>query len=171
LHADISAANVDDHRLLEDMVDGITPIRQPAGRPRKRPAKLHGDQGYDCRTCRQALVRRRIKARIARRGIESSTALAGIATSSNAAWSGPPGSGTSYAATNARLPTSSDSCAWPALQSATTAPPDWTCRPATTPNEMRSKSMFVVDRRSVPNPVQARTLLNAVHDKSRKVDV
>ena len=75
LHADISAANVNDHRLLEDMVDGVAPIRQPAGRPRKRPAKLHGDKGYDYRTCRQALGRRRIKARIARKGIESSTRL------------------------------------------------------------------------------------------------
>ena len=43
--------------------------------PRKRPAKLHGDKGYDHRTCRQALTRRRIKARIARKGIESSTRL------------------------------------------------------------------------------------------------
>jgi len=61
--------------VLEDVVDGITPVRQPAGRPRKRPAKLHGDKGYDYRACRQALARRRIKARIARKGIESSKKL------------------------------------------------------------------------------------------------
>ena len=72
---DISAANVNDHRLLEDVVDGITPVRQPVGRPRKRPDKLHGDKGYDYRPCRQALAGRRIKARIARKGIESSTRL------------------------------------------------------------------------------------------------
>jgi transposase len=75
LHAGISAANVNDHKVLQDMVDGITPVRQPVGRPRKRPAKLHGDKGYDYRSCRQALTRRGIKARIARKGIESSTRL------------------------------------------------------------------------------------------------
>ena len=45
------------------------------GRPRKRPAKLHADKGYDFPTCRRALRRRGISPRIARRGIESSTRL------------------------------------------------------------------------------------------------
>jgi len=72
---DISAANVNDHRLLEDMVDGIAPVRQPGGRPRKRPGKLHGDKGYDYPVCRAILRRRAIIARIARKGIESSTRL------------------------------------------------------------------------------------------------
>ena len=75
MHVDISAANLNDHKMLQDMVDGIRPVRQRAGRPRKRPAKLHGDKGYDYRSCRQALARRGIKARIARKGIESSTRL------------------------------------------------------------------------------------------------
>ena len=57
------------------MVDGVTPVRQPLGRPRKRPTKLHGDKGYDYWACRQALTRRGIKARIARKGIESSSRL------------------------------------------------------------------------------------------------
>jgi hypothetical protein len=35
LHVDISAANVNDHRMLQDVVDGIRPVRQPVGRPRK----------------------------------------------------------------------------------------------------------------------------------------
>jgi predicted enzyme related to lactoylglutathione lyase len=61
--------------MLQDMVDGVAPVRQPVGRPRKRPAKLHGDKGYDYHACRQALVRRGIKARIARKGIESATRL------------------------------------------------------------------------------------------------
>jgi IS5 family transposase len=73
LHADISAANINDHKILEDVLDGVAPVRQPVGRPRKRPANPHGDKGYDYRACRQALARRRIKARIARKGIESST--------------------------------------------------------------------------------------------------
>lgn len=71
----VSAANVNDHRMLEDVVDSVQPVRQPVGRPRKRPAKLHGDKGYDYRSCRQSLARRRIKARIARKGIECSTRL------------------------------------------------------------------------------------------------
>jgi hypothetical protein len=67
--------------LLEPMVDAVPPVKGPRGRPgrpRKRPAKLHGDKGYDYPRCRWALRRRGIKPRIARRGIESSQAwLAG----------------------------------------------------------------------------------------------
>ena len=36
---------------------------------------LHADKGYDYRKCRQALRRRRIKVRIARKGIESKERL------------------------------------------------------------------------------------------------
>jgi hypothetical protein len=45
------------------------------GRPRKRPAKRHGDQGHDHPRCRRALRRRGTIPRIARRGIESSQRL------------------------------------------------------------------------------------------------
>ena len=75
LHVDICAANLNDHRMLEDMVDGITPVRQPVGRPRKRPSKLHGDKGYDYPECRDLLRSRNITPRIARKGIESPTRL------------------------------------------------------------------------------------------------
>jgi hypothetical protein len=64
--------------LLEPMVDAVPPVKGPRGRPgrpRKRPAKLHGDKGYDYPRCRWALRRRGIKPRIARRGIESSQRL------------------------------------------------------------------------------------------------
>jgi len=61
--------------MLEDVVDAIRPVRQPVGRPRKRPDKLHADKGYDYRTCRDAVRRRNITARIARKGVESSTRL------------------------------------------------------------------------------------------------
>jgi IS5 family transposase len=44
-------------------------------RPRKRPAKLHLDKGYDYPRCRRALRRRGITPRIARRGIQSSQRL------------------------------------------------------------------------------------------------
>jgi transposase len=74
----LSAANTHDSQLLELLVDAVPAVIGPRGRPgrpRKRPAKLHGDKGYDYPTCRQLLRRRGITPRIARRGIESSTRL------------------------------------------------------------------------------------------------
>ena len=73
-----SAANAHDSQLLEAVVDAVPPIRQPvgkSGRPRFRPAKLHGDKAYAFALCRQALRRRGIMPRIARRGIDSSERL------------------------------------------------------------------------------------------------
>lgn len=46
-----------------------------SGRPRKRPEKLHADKGYNFRHCREALRRRGIKGRIARRSKETSELL------------------------------------------------------------------------------------------------
>ena len=71
----ISAANTNDHRMLEDVVGSVAPIKGPVGRPRRRPGKLHGDKGYDYPVCRTGLRRRGIIPRIARRGIDSSTRL------------------------------------------------------------------------------------------------
>ncbi|MFI7601246.1 hypothetical protein [Actinoplanes sp. NPDC049681] len=42
--------------MLQEVVDGIEPVRPPVGRPRKRPTKLHGDKGYDYPGCRQLLA-------------------------------------------------------------------------------------------------------------------
>ncbi len=70
----ISGSNVHDSKQLEATVDAIAPLRLPGkrrGRPRQRPVKLHADKGYDYPRCRQALRRRGITPRIARRGIES----------------------------------------------------------------------------------------------------
>ena len=70
----LSAANVHDSQLLEPLVDAVPPIWRPVGepgRPRRRPAKLHGDKGYDYPVLRRALRRRGIAPRIARRGVES----------------------------------------------------------------------------------------------------
>jgi transposase len=74
----VSAANTHDSLLLEPVVDAVPPILGPRGRPgrpRKRPARLHADKGYDHARCRRALRRRGITPRIARRGIESSARL------------------------------------------------------------------------------------------------
>jgi transposase len=53
----------------------IPPIRTPSGQRRRRPGKVHADKGYDSHANRTYLRRRGITARIARRGIESSTRL------------------------------------------------------------------------------------------------
>jgi IS5 family transposase len=74
----ISASNVHDSHMLEATMDAILPPRLPGGRrgrPRQRPTKLHADKGYDFKRCRQALRRRGIIPRIARRGIGSSERL------------------------------------------------------------------------------------------------
>ena len=74
----LSAANTHDSPLLEQLVDAVPAILGPRGRPgrpRRRPAKLHADKGYDYPGCRRLLRRRGISPRIARRGIESSTRL------------------------------------------------------------------------------------------------
>jgi IS5 family transposase len=71
-----SGANVHDSKVLEEAIDAISPIRKPhRGRPRKRPKKLHADKAYDFPRCREALRKRGITPRIARRGIESSEKL------------------------------------------------------------------------------------------------
>ncbi len=75
LVATISAANVHDSRLLEEVVDTVEPVWGRRGRPRRRPEKLHADKGYDFPRCRRFLRRRGIGARIARRGVESSEKL------------------------------------------------------------------------------------------------
>jgi transposase len=71
----LTGANRHDSLVFEDLLDAIPPIRQPNGRRRKRPAKLHADKAYDCRRCRDALTRRHIMDRIARKGVERSDRL------------------------------------------------------------------------------------------------
>ena len=56
-------------------MDSVVPVKGSAGRPRKRPEKLHADKGYDYPRCRRFLRRRGIQARVARRGVESSERL------------------------------------------------------------------------------------------------
>lgn len=71
----LSGANVHDSKVFEELVDSVKPIKGRRGRPRKRPDKLHADKGYDYPRCRRSLRKRRIKPRIARRGVESSERL------------------------------------------------------------------------------------------------
>ena len=71
----LTGANVHDSKPFDDLLDSVPPVRGKRGRPRRRPAKLHADKAYDIRRCRQACKRRSIKARIARRGVETSQKL------------------------------------------------------------------------------------------------
>jgi IS5 family transposase len=60
---------------FEDLLDAVPSVAGKRGRPRRRPDKLHADKAYDHRRCRRACLRRQIKPRIARRGIETSQKL------------------------------------------------------------------------------------------------
>lgn len=71
----ISATNTHDSQGLEPLVRGIPPVRSHRGPRRRRPAKLHGDKGYDYDHLRRWLRSRNITPRIARKGIESSQRL------------------------------------------------------------------------------------------------
>jgi transposase len=71
----LSPANTHDSQLFELLIDAVPPIRQCVGRPRRRPAKLHADKGYDYPRCRRACRKRGIIPRIARRGMDSSEKL------------------------------------------------------------------------------------------------
>jgi len=71
----LTAANAHDSTVLEEALDAVPPVRQPRGRPRRRPNKLHADKAYGYRRCRRACRKRGIVPRIARRGIESGERL------------------------------------------------------------------------------------------------
>lgn len=71
----LTEANRHDSVVVEELLDAVPPIRQPNGRRRKRPGKLHADKAYDIPRCRKALTRRHIKVRIARKGVDSSQRL------------------------------------------------------------------------------------------------
>ncbi len=71
----LTGANRHDSTVFEELLDAVPPIKQPNGRRRKRPGKLHADKAYDIPRCRRALTRRHIKVRIARKGIDSSQRL------------------------------------------------------------------------------------------------
>ena len=75
LALELTPANAHDSTMLEPVLDAVPPIRQCAGRPRKRPGKLHADKGYDYPRCRRACRRRGITPRIARRGVEGGERL------------------------------------------------------------------------------------------------
>ena len=71
----VSGANLHDSQALQPLVRGIAPVRSSRGRRRRKPAKLHGDKGYDYDQLRRWLRERGISHRLARKGVESSQRL------------------------------------------------------------------------------------------------
>lgn len=72
----LSAANVNDHKMLETVLDDWRGVRRRGpGRPRKRFHKFHADKGYDYAVSRRIVRRRGMVPRIARRGVESTKKL------------------------------------------------------------------------------------------------
>ena len=50
----LTAANVHDSMVFEELIDAIEPVKGPRGRPRKRPQKLHADKAYDDKKCKRS---------------------------------------------------------------------------------------------------------------------
>jgi transposase len=71
----LTGANRHDSVVFEALLDAIPPLKTPAGRRRRRPDKVQADQASAIPRCRQALRRRHIRVRIARKGIDSSARL------------------------------------------------------------------------------------------------
>ncbi|MCW3474951.1 IS5 family transposase [Limobrevibacterium gyesilva] len=71
----LTGANVHGSMPFDDLLEAVPHVAGKRGRPRRRPDKLHADKAYDHRRCRRACLRRRIKPRIAWRGVETSQKL------------------------------------------------------------------------------------------------
>jgi IS5 family transposase len=71
----VTAATVNDTRLFEALRDDVPAVLTPARRRRCRPGKVDADKAYDHAANHAYLRRRGIKARIARREVESSARL------------------------------------------------------------------------------------------------
>jgi transposase len=71
-----TGANVHDSEMAIALVDGIPPIKQPRGRPRRRPDEVLADRAYDAEEkIRQPLRRRKTKPLIAKRNTENGSGL------------------------------------------------------------------------------------------------
>ncbi len=71
-----TGAQVHDSEMAIALVDGIPPIKQPRGRPRKRPDEALADRAYDAEEkIRKPLRQRKIKPLIAKRNTEHGSGL------------------------------------------------------------------------------------------------
>ena len=63
-----SAANINDHLVLPELLDRVRPLRGRPGRPREKITTLIADKGYDYPRVYDELEQRRITGYIPRRG-------------------------------------------------------------------------------------------------------
>lgn len=71
-----TGANVHDSEMAVPLVEGIPPIKQPQGRPRKRPDNVFADRAYDAdEKIRQPLRQHNVTPQIARRNTEHGSGL------------------------------------------------------------------------------------------------
>ncbi len=71
-----TGANVHDSEMAMALVDAIPPIKQPRGRPRRRPDETLADRAYDAEDkIRKPLRARGIKPLIAKRNTEHGSGL------------------------------------------------------------------------------------------------
>lgn len=71
-----TGANVHDSEMAIPLVEGIPAIKQPRGRPRKRPDNVFADRAYDAEEkIRQPLRRHNVTPQIAKRNTEHGSGL------------------------------------------------------------------------------------------------
>jgi len=76
LAIDHTGANVHDCEMAIPLVDAIPPVKQPRGRPRKRPDEVLADRAYDAeQKIRKPLRQRRIKPLIGKRNTPHGSGL------------------------------------------------------------------------------------------------
>jgi len=71
----LTGGNRHDVTQLIPLVDRVPPVRGKVGRPRRRPARVSADRGYDYDSHRRQLRRRGITPEIARRKTEHGSGL------------------------------------------------------------------------------------------------
>jgi transposase len=75
LAAVATSANTNEVTQVVPLLEAIPPVRGKVGRPRRRPARLQGDRGYDSEPLRRLLRRRGIQPVLARRRTEHGSGL------------------------------------------------------------------------------------------------
>jgi transposase InsO family protein len=71
----LTAANVNEVSMLQEMVEAIPPLRGKPGRPRRRPEIVQGDRGYSSQAHRRWLRRKKIRPLLAKVGAPHGSGL------------------------------------------------------------------------------------------------
>src|SRR5512135_171641 len=78
LAVSVTGGNRNDITQLLPLLDAVPPVRGRRGRPRRRPARVYADRGYDHDVYRNAVRAKGIRPHIARRGQAHGSGLGGI---------------------------------------------------------------------------------------------